>query len=228
MKLSLLFRDELGYFYKTRAMIYLWVGLPLIMGVAHLFPQEGPDGAFSISIAHLAAVTVGLIAGPMIVASIINEMKQNVYVLFVIRPFERRGLLLARFFAVFACLAVAALVSVLVGLIIDAFTMEGNLSGLLLQGLVSTTLYSLCALAFSCAFGVFLGVLCSSVYVGIILHIFLYMQLSNVMMFLYQWVPKKMEWTAWWHGDLFLLFLAGSLIYLCLWLAIRAFDKKEF
>ncbi len=228
MKLSLLFRDEFGYFYKTRAMLYLWVGFPLIMGVAHLFPKEGPDGPYSIFAAHMAAVTIGLIAGPMIAASIINEMKQNVYVLFIIRPFERRGLLFARFFAVFACLAVATLVSVLIGLVIDAFQMEGSFSGPLLQGLVSTTLYSLCALAVSCAFGIFLGVLCSSVYVGIILHIFLYMQLSNGMMYLYGWVPKKMEWTAWWQGNLFLLFLAGSLICFFLWFAIRAFNKKEF
>ena len=48
-----------------------------------------------------------------------NERNRHVYELFLVRPVKRRELLLAKGLAVYSCVAVACLVSVIVGLVAD-------------------------------------------------------------------------------------------------------------
>ena len=61
MKLSLLYFDELKGFYKSKVMLFLWVGLPLV-AVLFRFIQYGSTGQ-AISFTVISALIVSSLAG---------------------------------------------------------------------------------------------------------------------------------------------------------------------
>src|SRR4030042_5579000 len=124
MKMGLLFVDELRGFYKSKVMIFLWVGLP-VMALLFRFISAGSSGQ-SIPFTVISALVVssigGTLASVMLAVFIINEKNRRVYDLFLIRPLKRRDILLAKFFSVYTCVAIASFIAVLAGMITDYVT----------------------------------------------------------------------------------------------------------
>jgi ABC-type transport system involved in multi-copper enzyme maturation permease subunit len=178
MSFILLFFDELKGYAKSKVMIVLWFGLPLLSFLIHFFPSQE-----DLPISYLVAIVVSSIGGTlssiMLSTSIVSEKNRHVYDLFLIRPVKRYNLLLVKFFAVFLCLTVAVLLSLIVGLIIDAITIElpENLIDLIFDSLV----ISMSSMAITCSIGIFFGVLVSSVPVAAILSVYLGSQLSSIL-----------------------------------------------
>ena len=109
MKLSLLFVDELRGFYKSKVMIFLWVGLPIIT-ILFRFVQSSVTGQtipFTVISTLVISSLAGTLASVMLVVSLINERNRHVYELFLIRPLKRRDIILAKFFSVYMCVAIA-------------------------------------------------------------------------------------------------------------------------
>jgi len=59
------------------------------------------------------------VAALMIGVDLVTERNRNVYVLFAIRPIRRDAIVWAKFFAVFACVTVACIVSLVLGVLVD-------------------------------------------------------------------------------------------------------------
>lgn len=106
-------------------MLVLWVILPCIALAGFLLP---PARAFGGARAHLTATTfmslvessvAGTVAALMIGVDIVSERNRNVYTLLVIRPLRREAIILAKFLAVFSCVAIACIVSLLLGVVVD-------------------------------------------------------------------------------------------------------------
>ena len=105
-------------------MIFLWVGLPVI-ALLFRFISAGSSGqelAFTFISSIVVSSIGGTLAAVMLAVFIINEKNRHVYDLFLIRPIKRQELIVAKFLAVYACVAVASAIAVLVGAVTDYAT----------------------------------------------------------------------------------------------------------
>ena len=178
MNLKTLYTDELRGFARSRVMITLWVGLPLL-SLVFRFLQPDTEG---IPLLLLVGVLVGSIGGTLsavlLSTTITGERNRHVYDLFLIRPVGRGALLVAKFLAAFTCLLVAAIVSMGLAVVVDA------LSGTLVPGIGArigeSLLVSIAGMAIASAAGVLFGVLIDSIAVSAILSVYLGNQLSAI------------------------------------------------
>jgi ABC-2 type transport system permease protein len=173
MSLPLLFVDELRGFYKSKVMLFLWAGLPVI-AILFRFIQVGTTGqeiSFTVISTLIVSSLAGTLASVMLAVSIINEKNRHVYELFLIRPLKRRSILLSKYLSVYLCVAIASFISVLVGMVTD-LAIGGTLSTAVLNGLGQSLAISLSVIAVACAVGVLIGVASPSVLVGAILVIY--------------------------------------------------------
>lgn len=178
MSFFLLFKDELLGFYKSKVMIFLWIGLPALAILFHLWaPDMGPELSFTMFSALLVSSIGGTLASAMLAVTIINEKTSHVYDLFLIRPLKRWNIVLSKFFAVFFCLVVACTLALLSGMAIDLFN-AGLPSDVVLQSTAQSFALSVSMIALSSAVGVLIGVGSPSVLVGVILVIYGGNQLS--------------------------------------------------
>jgi len=179
VSLRLLFIDELRGYAKSKIMIVLWIGLPLL---SFLIQFIDPGELEGMPISFLVSLVVSSIGGTlsaiMLSTSIVSEKNRHVYELFLIRPVKRSSLLLAKFLAVYLCLVVAVAISLSVGLIIDGFT--GKLSENFLSITFEYLIMSLSSMAITCSIGILFGVTVSSVPVAAILSVYLGSQLSSL------------------------------------------------
>ncbi len=181
MSLSLLTRDELNGFYRSKVMLVLWVGMPALSIFLYVIsPNTG-----TIPVAVFTSLLVGSIGGTlasaMLAVSIINERERHVYDLFVIRPVKRRDILLAKFLAVYACVVIAGLLALALGLLSD-YLVTGLSRGIDFGGLESSIINLTSMLAISCAVGILIGIVSPSVLVGVILVLYGGNQLSAVVL----------------------------------------------
>jgi ABC-2 type transport system permease protein len=181
MQLSLLFKDELRGFYKSKVMLFLWVGLPVIALLFRFvqFEATGAEMAFTVISSLVVSSIGGTLAAVMLAVFIINEKNRHVYDLFLIRPIKRRDIVLSKFFAVYLCVAIASGIAVLVGMAVD-FASTGALSSTMLTDAATSLSISLSMIAVSCGAGVLIGVASPTVLVGAILVIYGGNQISVV------------------------------------------------
>jgi len=221
MKLSMLFVDELQGFYKSKVMIFLWVGLPLI-AILFRFIQVSSTGQ-SIPFAVISSLVVSSLAGTlsavMLTVSIINEKNRHVYELFLIRPLRRRDIILAKFFSVYTCVAIASLLAIAVGIAAD-WAITGAILATVLQDTAQSLAISLSMVAVSCSAGVLLGVASPTVLVGAILVIYGGNQISVLPI-----LPTLLNIA---YADAFTIGLAAAIAVALLWVAIFLFEKKQF
>jgi ABC-2 type transport system permease protein len=221
MKTGLLFVDELRGFYKSKVMIFLWVGLPVI-ALLFRFISEGSSGQ-SLSFTLISALVVssvgGTLAAVMLAVFIINEKNRRVYDLFLIRPLKRRDILLAKFFSVYACVAIASCIAVLAGMITD-YASTGALSNAILNNAGQSLATSLSMIAVSCAAGVLIGVASPSVLVGAILVIYGGNQISVIPL-----LPTLLNVQ---EAAVFTIVLAGVVASVLLFAAVALFERKQF
>jgi ABC-2 type transport system permease protein len=221
MKLPMLYADEMRGFYKSKVMLFLWIGLPLI-AILFRFVQYGATGQaipFTVISALVVSSLAGTLAAVMLGVSIINEKNRHVYELFLIRPLKRRDLMLAKFLSVYTCVAIASFISVIVGLGTDYLT-TGALPASALGNLAQSLAISLSMVAVSCAAGVLIGVGSPSVLVGAILVIYGGNQISVLPL-----VPTLLNLP---YADLFTIGLAAVTAILLMAAALRLFEKKQF
>ena len=221
MKLPLLFFDELRGFYKSKVMVFLWVGLPII-AILFRFVQYGSTGQtipFTVISALVVSSLGGTLASVMLTVSIINEKNRHVYELFLIRPLKRRDIMLAKFLAVYTCVAIASFIAVFVGIATDYFT-AGALPATVLTDTAQSLAISLSMVAVACSAGVLIGVASPSVLVGAILVIYGGNQISVIPL-----VPTLMGIA---DAALFTIGLAAVVAVVLLAAATALFDRKQF
>ncbi len=219
MSLSLLFKDELKGFYKSKVMIFLWVGMPLTTILLNLLPLEDLEGiTFTTTLSVILVSNIaGILASLILAVSIINEKNRHVYDLFIIRPIKRRDILIAKFFAVYICMAVATLLSIASGLTADYFT-EDEIPEM--SDLEASLVLSLSILALACSMGILIGVEAPSILIGVILVVFVGNPASAVSM-----VPALLKLP---HPLFFTIVSSGIVTGILLFAAIVVFDRKEF
>jgi ABC-2 type transport system permease protein len=173
MNLPLLFKDELKGFYKSKVMIALWVGLPVLAILVRLlsYSSTGQDIPFTIVSALVVSSIGGTLAAVMLAVFIINEKNRHVYELFLIRPIRRYEIIIAKYFAVYLCIAIASLIAVAAGLVVDYAT-TSTLPTTILSNAGESLATSLSIIAVSCSAGVLIGIASPSVLVGAILVIY--------------------------------------------------------
>lgn len=178
MTLRVLYTDELRGLARSKVMVALWIGLPVLTLLLKLI-QPNTEG---VPLLIFAAVVVGSIGGTLsavlLSTTITGERNRHVYDLFLTRPVRRGALLLAKFFAALTCLFVAALGSMGLALAVDAAT--GALAPGIAGQLGESLLVSMAGMAVASAVGVLFGVLINSVAVSAILSVYLGNQLSAI------------------------------------------------
>lgn len=221
MKLPMLFVDELRGFYKSKVMLFLWIGLPVI-AMLFRFVQTGTTGQdvpFTVIATLVVSSLAGTLSSVMLAVSIINEKNKNVYELFLIRPLKRRELVLAKFLSVYLCVIVASIISVLVGMTTDYLT-TGTLSATILDSTVQSLATSISMLAVACSAGVLIGVASPSVMVGAILVIYGGNQISVIPL-----VPTLLNLP---EATLFTVGLAAVVASVLIAASIGLFERKQF
>lgn len=177
--LFLLLGDEIRGFVKSKIMIALWIGMPVLIILLHFIQPDTEGIPLTLFSGIILASLGGLLAAVILSTSLVNELNANVYDLFLIRPVKRWSILLAKYLAVIICLTVATILSFTVGLIIDSFTI-GIPSGAVLLQFLESIVMTLAAMSISCVMGILIGLLVKSVALAAILAIYLGQQLSVV------------------------------------------------
>jgi ABC-type Na+ efflux pump permease subunit len=159
MKLKLLYVDELRGFYKSKVMLFLWIGLPIVALLFRLVQVSTTGQAipFTVVSALIVSSLAGTLAAVMLTVSIINEKNRHVYELFLIRPLKRRDIMLSKFLSVYTCVAIASLIAIFVGVAADYFT-SGALSATVFKDTAQSLAISLSMVAVACSAGVLIGV----------------------------------------------------------------------
>jgi len=221
MKTGLLFVDELRGFYKSKVMIFLWVGLPVIALMFRFISasSSGQSIPFTVISALVVSSIGGTLASVMLAVFIINEKNRRVYDLFLIRPLKRRDILLAKFFSVYTCVAVASFIAVLTGIVID-YSTTGALSTAILTDAGQSLAISLSMIAVACSAGVLIGVASPTVLVGAILVIYGGNQISVIPL-----VPTLLNLP---YASIFTIVLATTVAVGLLVAAITIFNRKQF
>ncbi|TFF85742.1 MAG: hypothetical protein EU517_01285 [Promethearchaeota archaeon] len=177
MTFFILFYDELRGFYKSKAMILLWLGLPILSILMHFLQPDMEEFPFSILVSIVLSTIGGTLASAMLSTALTSEINHNVYDLFLIRPVKRMTILVSKFIAVYLCLVIAIAISLGIGLLIDYMTI-GEFTNIFIMNLWEALAISLAAIAISCSIGLLFGISISSVPVAAILSVYIGNQLS--------------------------------------------------
>jgi len=221
MNFLLLFKDELKGFYKSKVMLFLWVGLPLMTLLLHSWSTDtGEDIPFTTLSAIIVSGLGGTLAAVMLTVSIINEKTRHVYELFLIRPLKRWNLIISKFLAVYTCIAIASFIALILGLAIDYFSM-GGVPQVILNETLQSLATSLSMMAISSAAGILIGVAAPSVLLGAILVIYGGNQISAVASLL----PNMLHIS---HPVLFTIILGSVISCIFLVISVFLFARKQF
>jgi ABC-2 type transport system permease protein len=220
MSLAMMYADEIKGFYKSRVMLVLWVGMPVLALVLHAL-QPSLEGQMSLTVFSMLIISsmASTIAAVMLSVGIVHEKTRGVYALFLVRPVKRRSIVLGKFFAVFTCIAVAAIVTLLVGLAFD-WAKGGTPGTALLRELAKSAATGFSSIAITSAAAILIGILAPSVLVGVILVIYGANQLSVVGL-----LPLLLNLQPAW---LYSLAIGLSCSVLLLVLSVAVFNRKQF
>lgn len=219
MSFSLLYKDELKGFYKSKVMVVLWVGLPLMSLLLHQLSPDTGDMPLSTLTAILVSSIGGTLAAVMLVVSIVNEKNGHVFDLFITRPIKRRDLIISKFFAVYSCIAIASLLALALGYAVDYYGTEDPPEALLKVTFESFAI-SLSMIAISSSIGILIGVLSPSVLVGVILVIYGGNQLAALPM-----LPTALGIS---YGVPFTIILGAVLAFVFLLISVLVFNRRQF
>jgi len=79
MSLKILYIDEMRGFYKSKVMIVLWIGMPLISFLIQFLQPDLEGIPVTYFVAVLTASIGGTLSSVMLSTSITSERNQNVY-----------------------------------------------------------------------------------------------------------------------------------------------------
>jgi ABC-type transport system involved in multi-copper enzyme maturation permease subunit len=223
----LLVKDELVGFAKSKVMIVLWVVLPVLTMLGYFLLPSGAlirgsldnDMTATTFMALLQSSIAGTVAALMVAVDIVSEKNRKVYDLYVIRPIRRETIIIAKFLAVFACVTIACVASILLGISVDWIRFGAPTGGELYELLKALTMLS-AVLALSAAVGVFFGVVVKTILVAVILILYVGQNIAIVPM-----LPMHfgiLPGSFW----LFML-ISGVLAALILWGSAVLFRRTE-
>jgi ABC-2 type transport system permease protein len=190
MSFFLLFKDEFKGFYKSKVMIVLWFGMPLLTIlmrlIQYLTVASGDITAAEIPLSLILMMVVsqigGMLSSIMLSTSIVNELNKHVYDLFLIRPVKRYNLILAKYLAVLACLIIAILISLIIGIIYDISTDNLPATTEIWTDNIENFIVALANISISCCFGILIGISVKSVAAAAIISMYFGGQISSVIM----------------------------------------------
>ena len=178
--LAILYLDELRGFGRSRVMLVLWIGLPLVTALFRLLQPNLEGMPLTTFTALMTGSIGGTLSAVLMATTITGERLSKVYDLFLVRPIRRGWLLVAKYLAALTGLFVAAFLAVAVGLAVDAFNGLPALS--LIEAALVPLLLSLSAMAVATAVGLLFGVLFNSVAAAAILSVYSGNQLSAIVL----------------------------------------------
>jgi ABC-2 type transport system permease protein len=219
VSLAILYADELKGFYKSRVMLVLWVGMPVLALLLHALAPD-LQGQMSLTVFSMLVISTmaSTISAVMLSVGIIHEKTRGVYSLFLVRPVKRRSILLGKFIAVFTCIAVASALTLLVGMLYD--WLRGSVpDGRTLVELGKSAATSFSTIAIASSAGILIGVLSPSVLVGVILVIYGANQLSAA-----GYIPVALNLQPPWA---FSLGIGAGITVVLLCLSIVLFNRKQ-
>jgi ABC-2 type transport system permease protein len=217
--LKLLYVDELKGFTKSKVMLALWVGLPLLALILHAWSPATEGMPLSAFTAMLVSSISGTLAAAMLAVSIIHERNSHVYELFLIRPMQRRDILLAKFLAVYTGLTIAAVLAILVGFAVD-YVDHGTISPALWTDTLKSLGMSLSMTAIASAAGVLIGIITTSVLLGVILVVYGANQLAAIAV-----LPAIFDFST---NSLLTLVGAAVIATVMIAVAVLLFDRQQF
>ncbi len=221
--LFILLWDEFRGYVKSKTMIALWVGMPLVVIIMHyLNPVQG-DFPMTLFSGIVIASIGGLLAAVILSSTMANEINANVYALFLIRPVKRWHIVIAKYIAFMFSLIIAALLSFTSGIIVDLIqsSLPSEIFKEIIRFSFENLLISLSAMSIACAAGLVIGMLVKSVAMAVILSIYLGQQMS-VMAILPGYFLENVDPLIFSIG----VGLAATVIILAL--GIFVFNKKQF
>jgi ABC-2 type transport system permease protein len=200
-------------------MIILWIGLPFLAIFSFLFfPSLDDQTSITYITSSIISSIGGWLAAMMLAIHIIHEKSHHVYELFLIRPVRRSHIILSKYFAVLSCVATACLLALIVGFMLDYFVLE-KFSNVLFIDTLRSFVIGLAIISIECAAGAFVGVLVSSVLVGVILIVITHNIASLTII-----VPIITKTS----NVIFISILSGIILSVVfLFMAIEIFRRKE-
>ncbi len=175
--LGLLIKDEFKGFYKSRVMLVLWIGMPLISLLIHSLQLDTEGIPVSIFVGLMVSSLSGTLASVMLSTTIVSEKDRHVYDLFLIRPVKPWNLMFAKLISVYICIMIATVLSILCGIVLDMINLDIPID-ILFEGVWDSLVFSMAAMAISCSISVLIGILANSTMVAAILAIYIGNQLS--------------------------------------------------
>ena len=171
MSLEVLFRDEFLGLYRSKAMLALLVGLPVLVMILYWASPDTSGMPMSAFTALVASSLAGALAAVMVAVGMMNEKSRKVYDLFLVRPVKAAHIILAKFGATFLFVTLAVLVSIGVGMLAD-ISMGNAPTGVALMAVARSMVMSVSMIAVASAVGVLIGASISSILVGVILVLY--------------------------------------------------------
>lgn len=171
----IIFKDEMNGMARSWVVIGLLIGLPLLsILLFYLLPtstQVPTIPGVKISMTFFIGILIGSLGGTlssvMLAVDIVNEKNRRVYDLLVIRPIRRADVLWAKFAAIVLLVSLACLLSLVVGMVIDAF--RGTpISEFVVQNAFEAFLACFGTMCVSAAGGVIAGMLSPSVLIAVL------------------------------------------------------------
>lgn len=231
ISLAILLIDEFRGYVKSKITIILFIVLPVLTVLMSILTGQLENFPATYLTTVLATSIAGALGSIMLSTSITSEMNKNVYDLFLIRPVKRHNIIIAKFFAVYLCTLAAVWLSIITGMIIDAFR-QITMPQFFFDQLVDSVLTVFFALAITCAFGSLFGVLMKSVAGSAILSLYVGNQASSILTLVIPLISQIMELELGisFPFDPFILSMViGTVTSIgILSLAILAFNKKQF
>jgi ABC-2 type transport system permease protein len=221
MSFSLIFKDELKGFYKSKVMIFLWIGLPALALLVHASTSNSAEGMPISLITSLIVSSIGgLLASVMLTVNIINEKDTRVYDLFLIRPIKRWHLLVSKFLAVYMCVSIACILAISLGVMIDYFESE-IFFDFIIESVIESFIMSLSVIAISSGVGILIGVISPSIVVGVVLVIFVGNYVSSI--------PSIIPFVFDIENPVAIVLALGIVVTIILMaLGILSFNRKQF
>ncbi len=210
-------KDELTGFYKSKVMLFLWVGLPAISLLLYGLSPDTGGIQVSVFIALIVSSIGGALASIMLVVTIVNEKERKVYDLFVIRPIKRWHIIISKFLAVFTCLAIAGIISIMVGVGVDLL-LHGSLPSSLWNSLGDSIVLTLSMMAIACSASVLIGVLSPSILIGVIAVLYGSNQLAALVV-----LPVFLTDTSMTVSSMISVVITAALLVLTIYL----FERKQ-
>jgi ABC-2 type transport system permease protein len=218
--LIILLWDEFRGFIKSKIMIALWVGLPILTLLMHFIQPDTEGMPFSLFTGIIVASIGGLLSAVMLSATMVNELDKNVYDLYLIRPVKRWHIIIAKYLAVLVALVFASIISFTIGLAIDSINHNIPTQTAIIEALKSLAI-STAAMSISCAAGILIGIIVKNVALSVILSIYFGQQLSVAAMLPAIFIESI-------SPVLFSTFVGVGLTAIILIIGAIVFNKKQF